>query len=704
MLTLQDKIKVALVGNPNCGKSSLFNALTGLNQKVANFPGVTVDKKVGACQISQLASKNKVDTEFIDLPGTYSLYPKSMDEKITFEVLCDSNNEHHPDVNIILADATNLKRSLCFATQVIDLGKPCILALSMIDLSESDGIKIDIDLLSKKIGVPVIPINARKKIGIGNLKQTILKLILQKENHSNFIDINFVSADIVRAVKEVLSVNNDYNAFQIACHYENLKSLTQNQKNQIHTIVNTNEFIPKRLQATETVRRYKAIDGIISSCVENPKHNRQKSLTQILDNILTHQIGGFVIFLSILFLIFQAVFSWSEYPMELIDSSFALLSEFVSNSLPEGALNGLIVDGIIAGLGGIVIFIPQIAFLFAFIAILEDTGYMSRVSFLTDKILRGFGLSGRSIIPLLSGAACAIPAVMSARTISNWKERMITIMVVPLMSCTARIPVYTLLISMMIPAEKKWLIFNLQGLTMMGFYMIGFVSAIGVALIMKLILKTKSKGYYVMEMPTYKIPDWRTVGLTIFEKVKVFLIDAGKIIVAISIVLWVLSSYGPKDEFEQIEKKYAQTEQADLKIASEKLEASYAGIIGKTIEPVISPLGFDWRIGISLITSFAAREVFVGTMSTIYSVGDADNTKTIRDKLMSHKNPKTGEAFFTPAVAMSLMLFYAFAMQCMSTLAIVYRETNSWKWPIIQFVYMSVLAYLASYIAYQLLS
>jgi ferrous iron transport protein B len=390
--------------------------------------------------------------------------------------------------------------------------------------------------------------------------------------------------------------------------------------------------------------------------------------------------------------------------MELIDGAISQLSQFTAKTLPEGALNSLIVDGIIAGLGGIVIFVPQIAFLFAFIAILEDTGYMSRVSFITDKLLRGFGLSGRSIIPLLSGAACAIPAVMSARTIPNWKERIITIMVVPLMSCAARLPVYTLLISMMIPADQKWFIFNLQGLTMMGFYLIGFVSAILIAWLMKYIIKSKERSYFVMEMPTYKTPDWRTVFYTIIEKVKVFLIDAGKIIIAISIVLWALSSYGPASKFDEIERKYQNIENAEVVIASKKLESSYAGIIGKSIEPVIAPLGFDWRIGISLITSFAAREVFVGTMSTIYSVGDADNTKSIREKLMSHKNPETGEAFFTPAVALSLMLFYAFAMQCMSTLAIVFRETNGWKWPIIQFVYMSALAYLASFVAYQLLS
>ena len=702
-MTSSKKITVALIGNPNSGKTTLFNALTGLNQKVGNFPGITVDKKVGACQISQLASKNKVDTEFIDLPGTYSLYPKSMDESISFQVLCDPKNEHHPDVNIIIVDASNLKRSLCLATQVIDLKTPCILALNMMDLIESDGVKIDLRSLEKQLGVSVVAINARKQIGIGNLKQAILN-VKKRETKKSFVDIKNLCPELITDIQQKLDKASDYNAFQIACNYKTITDFSKDEKDKLNHIVNKHKFIAKRLQATETVRRYKAIDKLLDECVEYPENSRNNSLTHKLDNILTHPVYGFIIFLSVLFLIFQAVFSWSEYPMELIDGAISQLSQFTANTLPEGALNSLIVDGIIAGLGGIIIFVPQIAFLFAFIAILEDTGYMSRVSFITDKILRGFGLSGRSIIPLLSGAACAIPAVMSARTIPNWKERIITIMVVPLMSCAARLPVYTLLISMMIPADQKWFIFNLQGLTMMGFYLIGFVAAISIAWIMKYIVNSKERSYFVMEMPTYKTPDWKTVIYTIIEKVKVFLIDAGKIIIAISIVLWALSSFGPSSTFEEIENKYKNTENAEVMIASEKLESSYAGIIGKSIEPAIAPLGFDWRIGISLITSFAAREVFVGTMSTIYSVGDADNTKSIREKLMSHKNPKTGQAFFTPAVALSLMLFYAFAMQCMSTLAIVFRETNGWKWPVIQFIYMSALAYLASFVAYQLLS
>ena len=462
------------------------------------------------------------------------------------------------------------------------------------------------------------------------------------------------------------------------------------------------EIIPERAQAKETVKRYKAIDKVILSTVKKGAPLGKYQFTKQMDDLLIHPVFGYVIFLSVLFVIFQAVFSWSAYPMDLIDGFFVELQKFTSDILPKGLLNDLAVNGILAGLGGIVIFVPQIAFLFAFIAFLEDTGYMARVSFITDKLLRGVGLNGRSIIPLLSGAGCAIPAIMSARTISSWKERMITIMVTPLMSCSARLPVYTLIIAMIIPAEE-FMGFNLQGLVLMAFYLIGFVAAIVVAFLMKFIIKSKERSYYIMEMPSYKIPDWKTVAYTIIEKVKFFLFDAGKIIIAISIVLWFLSSFAPGDKFRQIEQEWAGKADAEMHISADKLEVSYAGMIGKTIEPAIKPLGFDWKIGISLITSFAAREVFVGTMSTIYSVGD-NNIQSIQERLKDVKNQDTGEAFFTPAVGISLMLFYAFAMQCMGTVVIVYRETGHWKWPLIQFLYMGVLAYLSSFIAYQLLS
>ena len=688
------KIKIALAGNPNSGKTTLFNAFTGLKQKVGNYPGITVEKKSGKVKLS-----DKINAEIIDLPGTYSLFPKSMDEQVAQQVLCNNTDEDYPDVTIVIADATNLRRSIFLLTQVIDLNMNVVLALNMVDIATKKGILVDVNLLSEELGIQVVAINARKGKGIESLKEAIIKTIDEKPK-KQFLDVTKIFKEVIEKANEIRDVENNYASFLALCK-QKLSGEVLNRC-ALNQLCKQYEIIPERAQAKETVKRYKAIDKVIFSCVKKGNPIGKHQFTKKLDDLLIHPFFGYIIFLSILFLLFQAVFSWSSYPMELIDGLFADLSIWTANAMPKGMLNDLVVNGILAGLGGIFIFVPQIAFLFAFIAFLEDTGYMARVSFITDKLLRGVGLNGRSIIPLLSGAACAVPAIMSARTISSWKERLITIMVTPLMSCSARLPVYTLIISMIIPAED-FLGFNLQGLVLMIFYLIGFVSAIGVAYLMKFIIKSKERSYYIMEMPSYKIPDWKTVIYTIVEKVKVFLFDAGKVIIAISIVLWFLSSFAPGKKFEQIEQEWAGQADAEMHIAADKLEASYAGIIGKTIEPAIKPLGFDWKIGISLITSFAAREVFVGTMSTIYSVGD-DNIQSIKERLKNVKNQETGEAFFTPAVGISLMLFYAFAMQCMSTLAIVYRETKHWKWPVIQFLYMGVLAYLSSFIAYQLLS
>ena len=686
------KIKVVLAGNPNSGKSTLFNALTGLRQKVGNYPGITVEKKTGNCNLD---ANTKVD--ITDTPGAYSLYPKSIDEKVTQEVICNKKDKDYPEVTVVVADATNLRRSIFLITQIIDLKMKVVLALNMVDLSLKQGIIIDVSKLSQVLNIPVVAINARKQEGIENLKKAIITANTQEEKPS-FFDIKTLFKDIIEQTNFLRNSDNDYGSFLALC----LQDINEDAK--LSDLSKKHQFIPSRAQAQETIRRYKIIDGVVESCSTEVKMEGNRSFTKWLDDILIHPIFGYFIFLGILFLIFQAIFSWSAYPMDLIDGWFTTLSIWVAATLPPGVFNDLLVKGILAGLGGIIIFVPQIAFLFAFIAFLEDTGYMARVGFITDKILRGFGLNGRSIIPLLSGAACAIPAIMSARTIASWKERMITIMVTPLMSCSARLPVYTLIIAMIIPAEQSWGPFNLQGLVMMAFYLLGFLAALGTAFILKFILKAKQRSFYIMEMPSYKIPDWRTVIYTIVEKVKVFLFDAGKVIIAISIILWFLSSYAPGNKFEQIETKWTGQENAEANISAEKLEASYAGMIGKSIEPAIKPLGFDWKIGIALITSFAAREVFVGTMSTIYSVGDNSNIQSIRERLESVQNPDTGKAFFTTAVGISLMLFYAFAMQCMSTLAIVRRETNSWRWPIIQFVYMGVLAYLSSFIAYQILS
>jgi len=687
-------IKIALAGNPNSGKTTLFNAFTGLKQKVGNYPGITVEKKSGKSKLS-----DEISAEIIDLPGTYSLFPKSMDEEVAQQVLCNYDDEDYPDVTVVIADATNLRRSIFLLTQIIDLNMEVVLALNMVDIATKKGIIVNVDALSREIGIPVVAINARKGNGIDTLKKTIIKTLNSKPKIP-FLSVSKIFKGVIEKANIIREVENDYASFMALCK----QKLSGEEKNReaLNQLCAVNDIIPERAQAKETVKRYAKIDKVINAVVKKADPTGMYMVNKRIDDLLIHPVLGYVVFLSVLFLIFQAVFSWSAYPMDLIDGVFVDLQKFTSNTLPKGLLNDLIVDGILAGLGGILIFVPQIAFLFAFIAFLEDTGYMARVSFITDKLLRKVGLNGRSIIPLLSGAACAVPAIMSARTISSWKERIITIMVTPLMSCSARLPVYTLIIALIIPAED-YFGFNLQGLVMMTFYLIGFLSAIFVALVLKFIIKTDEKSYYIMEMPSYKIPDWKTVAYTIVEKVKVFLFDAGKIIIAISIVLWFLSSFAPGNKFEQIEKKWAGTENAEMQIASEKLEHSYAGIIGKSIEPAIKPLGFDWKIGISLITSFAAREVFVGTMSTIYSVGD-DDIQSIQTRLSDLKNPETGKAFFTPAVGISLMLFYAFAMQCMGTVAIVYRETNHWKWPVIQFLFMGVMAYVSSLLAFQFLS
>ena len=686
-------VKIALAGNPNSGKSTLFNSLTGLNQQVGNYPGITVDKKTGTCNLS-----SNIKAEIIDLPGTYSLYPKSLDEKVSQDILCDITNSDYPEVTVIIADSSNLRKSLLLLSQIIDLKMKVVLALNMLDVSRDLGIVIDKDVLSEELGVPVVSINARKQKGLQDLKDTILTVKTPKKT---IFSVASLFPVLIHEGNKIRGKENDYATFLSLCK----QKLNNNSavRIKLEVISKDEDFNPTRSLATETVRRYKAIDKILAKCIGENTALIKRNFTKRIDDLLLHPILGYLFFLLVLFFVFQAIFSWSQLPMEWIDNGFSHLSRWVATTMPQGMLNDLIVNGILAGLGGIMIFVPQIAFLFAFIAFLEDTGYMARVSFITDKILRGFGLNGRSIIPLLSGAACAVPAIMSARTISSSKERLITIFVVPLMSCSARLPVYTLIISMIIPETSSWGVFNVQGLVMMAFYLLGFIAALLTALVLKFIVKQKEKGYYVMEMPSYKIPDYKTVIYTIIEKVKVFLFDAGKVIIAISIVLWVLSSYAPSGAFDKIEKEYANVENADLIIPSKKLEVSYAGMIGKSIEPAIKPLGFDWRIGISLITSFAAREVFVGTMSTIYSVGGTDNY-SIKQKLKGAKNLETGKPFFTTAVGISLMLFYAFSMQCMSTIAVVYRETKGWKWPLLQLIYMSALAYISSFIAYSVLS
>jgi ferrous iron transport protein B len=701
------KLKVALVGNPNSGKSSLFNYLTGLNQKIGNFPGVTVEKKSGFCLLP-----GNTTAEIIDLPGTYSIYPRSLDEQIVADVLLDHHSPTTPDKVVVTVDATNVKRGFLLLSQIIDMGLPTILALNMMDLAAKAGINYDLNSLSKKLGIPVIPINARNGVGLDELKKAMSKPQTASEH-----PINPVWKELQQPIQELrqhLGIDNDYEAYQFLEQPQTLTFLGKEKQKVVNNIREKYEFFPGKFQGAETIQRYSYIQNLLNDVTLKASDHSWKKYSTRLDKILLHKVGGYVIFFSLLFLIFQSIFAWAQVPMDFIDSAFAKFSSYLISVLPSGPLTSLLAEGVVPGIGGILIFIPQIAILFAFISILEESGYMARVVFMMDKVMRKFGLNGKSVVPLMSGVACAIPAIMAARTIDNWKERTITILVTPLMSCSARLPVFTIIIALIVPNQKALGFFNLQGLALMGLYLLGFVAAMVSALVIKLLIRVKERSYLIMELPPYRIPKWSNVGYTIVEKTKAFVFEAGKIILAISIILWVLASYGPGDTLDKAEANVLEesrnlrlTEEALAdRIAAYKLEHSYAGIIGKGLEPIIKPLGYDWKIGIALITSFAAREVFVGTMATIYSIGSVSDsdTATIQQRLKAEINPETGGPRFTPAVGFSLLVFYTFAMQCMSTLAIVYRETKGWKWPLIQLTYMTALAYLSALLVYQVFS
>ncbi len=700
------KIKIALAGNPNCGKTSLFNELTGLRQKVGNFPGVTVDKKTGIFFLP-----NKTEAFVVDLPGTYSIYPRRVDEMITFEVLANLDNDSRPDVIVLLADASNLKRNLLFCTQVIDMGIPTVIALNMIDVAEKNNIRIDVAKLEEELGVPVIPMNAREGKGVDKLLNLLSSEVAKPKR--SFIDLQKLCGD-AKELSNKIPYSNEYIATLLAVLHKELNHFQAEKHKLIEEWVAAKKFVVARFQGEEVLQRYNSINRVVNNCVnEEQKENKSLENTSRIDKILLHPLWGYLIFLGVFFLVFQAIFAWAQYPMDLISLVFSSVGNYIHNLLPSGIINDLLIQGLWSGIGGVVVFIPQIMLLFGFITILEDTGYMARVSFLMDKLMRIVGLGGKSAVPLISGMACAIPAIMSTRNIESWKDRIITIMVVPFMSCSARLPVYTLLVSFAVPSQPVLGIFNMRGMWMLALYLFGFIAAIFASFIMKLIIKTKEKGIFLMELPIYRFPRWGNIGVTMFEKAMVFVTDAGKIIVAISVVLWFLASYGPGDEIKNIDKKFVDTsfnskyntQELDAIKQSEKLAHSYVGHIGHFIEPAISPLGFDWKIGISLITAFAAREVFVGTIATIYSVGSTSDMdmKKLRERMHNEINAQTGKKVFSFATVVSLMIFFALAMQCMSTIAVVRRETKSWKWPMIQLFFMTGLAYLASFITYQLL-
>lgn len=700
---MKQELTVALVGNPNSGKTSLFNALTGLNYKVSNFPGTTVEKKTGYTKLA-----DQTIAQVIDLPGTYSLYPKSADELVTYELLRNKSETNFPDLVLFIADASNLKRNLLLLSQVADLGVPVILALNMVDLAEKRGIRYDIGLLSQALQIPVLPINARRRTGLAEIREVLLNV--HQRNKVRYFPLDFLDPQFLDEVSELTDKKNHYAALQYAI---NAASLISARSRQIRQLFDKYHFDAKAFQEKEILERYHTIDQAVRTSRRQNQGTATRSFTQKADRILTHRFWGIGIFLVLLFLVFQAIFSWSSYPMQWVETAFVLASEWVESTLPAGVLNDLIVHGILAGLSGVMVFLPQIIILFAFIAVLEDVGYMARVGFIMDRIMRPFGMNGKSIVPLISGMACAVPSIMASRSIENKKERLITVLVIPLMSCSARLPVYTLLISMLVPEGAMWGPFNLHGIILMFMYLVGFAAALLSAFIFQFFVKSSSKNYFLMELPGYKLPVVQNLLITLYDKGKAFVWGAGKIIVAVSVILWALASFGPRDEMHRIEQKYTElamqpgTSEAEIaaRKSTEKLQASYAGEFGKWIEPAIRPLGFDWKIGIALITSLAAREVFVGTMSTIYSVGgDVDDLESIRHKMAGEVNPETGKPVFSMATVLSLMIFYAFALQCMSTVSVVKAETRSWKWTTVQFVYMTALAYFSSFLVYHLLS
>ncbi len=698
---MSKQIKVSLIGNPNTGKTSVFNALTGLKQKVGNYPGITVEKKEGICKLPR-----GVKAHILDLPGTYSLNASSLDENMVIELLLNKNDKDFPDVAVVISDVENLKRNLLLFTQIKDLEIPAILVINMSDRMNYKGISLDIEYLETRLETRIALVSTRKNQGIDELKEFITNY--KDLSIKPCLDTTEIDKDYFENLRIAFPNQSLYKLWLVITQDVNFGKTDRNEIDPVANFKTKSKSDLKRLQQKETIKRYQFINDILKNGQTIDLANA-KDLRIKLDRILTHKVWGYAIFFVILLTIFQAIYDWSSVPMDFIDGIFASLSEWTKNILPDGAFTDLLAEGIIPGLGGIVIFIPQIAFLFLFISVLEESGYMSRVVFLMDRIMRKFGLSGKSVVPLISGTACAIPAIMATRNIESWKERLITILVTPFTTCSARLPVYLIIISLVIP-DGRFFGLGYQALTLMLLYLIGFMTALISAYILNKILKIRSKTFFVVEMPNYKLPLFKNVVITVIEKTKAFVFGAGKIILAISILLWFLASYGPGKEFNDAENimksEYASQNLSDddlrQKIASHKLEHSFIGITGRSIEPMIRPLGYDWKIGIAIVSSFAAREVFVGTLATIYSVGN-DEEETIKNRMAGEVNPILGGPLFNFASGISLLLFYAFAMQCMSTLAIVKKETNSWKWPILQLTLMSGFAYIVALIAYQVL-
>ncbi len=696
--------QIALLGNPNSGKSSLFNLLTGLNQKVGNFPGVTVEKKLGKITLT-----SKETATVIDFPGAYSLYPRRSDEWVSYKELMSPKEEEAIDLAVVVVDASNLRRNLLYVSQVIDLKIPVVVALTMTDIAKKRGVRIDVDRLAREIQVPVVAVNARTGKGIEQIITTISQVYLTDFIGQDFFDIGSLGEEAIKEVRTILPTISNYSAVHHLINHGYF-NLSQEVQSEISEIEQRYSFKHTRVQAEDIQQRYKKIRTIMQRAVEEDSPEKKKLYSEKIDHFLLHRKWGYLIMGVVLFILFQSIFWAAEYPMNAIESAMGWLGEVVSKNLPKNWISDLLVNGVLAGLGGILVFVPQIMILFGLITLLEDTGYMARISFLSDRIMRRVGLNGKSVMPMIGGFACAVPAIMSARNIENKKERLLTILVTPFMSCSARLPVFTILTSLIIPNENILGILSLQGLVLMGLYVFGIIVALTASYFLNLIIKIKEKSFFILELPVYRQPRWKNILITMVEKAKVFVFDAGKVIMVISLLLWGLSSFGPTEKRREIKLVYQEkinTDPSNIKIyeadqSSKLLENSYAGIIGRTIEPLIKPLGYDWKIGIALVTSFAAREVFVGTMATLYSVGEDTSGETLREKMSQAKN-SNGDSVYTVASGFSLLVFYLLAMQCMSTLVVVKRETGGWKWPIIQLIFMTGLAYILSFFVFQIL-
>jgi len=685
----QKPCKIALVGNPNAGKSSLFNQLTGLNQKIGNYEGVTVERLAGMMRDSN-------NIEIIDLPGIYSIFPRSEDEKISFDILLNKQDKDHPDAIVIVVDAYNLRRNLLLATQLIDLGFKIIIVLTMVDILRKNSSFIDIKKLQLYLDIPILTINARDGEGVAQLKLQLEKVNdLIPGKRTFYENVSF-------QLGHIIDNENRFYQLLVASRYKQMAYLPAYQRIQLNEVSHRFQSQLSMVQTEDIIARYKTIDKIVRETTTH-KENIARHKTKIIDSIVLHPVLGIIVLISVLYIGFQSIFSLAAFPMDAIETIMGALGTWVSRVLPATWWSSLITDGIIAGITGVIIFVPQIMILFCFITWLEDSGYMARMSALMDRLLLFFGMNGKSTIPLMSGMACAVPAIMSTRHIEDKRSRWLTIMVTPLMSCSARLPVYTLLIGLFVPATSKG-VFGLQGIWMLGLYLLGFILSLCISLMMSKFIKKDNTSVFVIELPLYRAPKWKNIIITAINKAKIFVIDAGKIIIIISVLLWALTTYGPPQKMNAVHTKYLQltmTDSLDIQKHSELLENSYAGHFGKFIEPAIRPLGFNWKIGIAILSSFAAREVFVGTMTTIYA-SNSNNDKLLREKLLSEKNTD-GSPTYTKATVVSLLLFYAIAMQCMSTLAITYRETASWKHTFFQLTYLTLLAYFISLIAFQLL-